>query len=132
MARSSRPLTHRPQRKLTDKQVKLLLTAYVHTDTTYAALSEQYGLGENAISRIVRNLSYLDVPGVADLRNRAQAKAAARYRKYSCAEILRGPDPSKVKIEVDPHSIESIDAAIVHLKAIRRELARRSRRLVAA
>ncbi len=106
-------LTHPKQRKLTIEQACFLLAEYVASEkTTYAALSKKYGVSEGAVSRIVRNFTYRDLPNVAHLREQAQKKAAARCAQYSTAKSVRVPDPRLTVIEVDCTSIESAYAAL--------------------
>jgi hypothetical protein len=119
MANPTRILTHRPQRKLTDEQVHSLLSAYVDTDTTYKALSEQYSVSQRTVSGIVSGLIYRDLLGVSGLRKKAQEKAATRSGKYSKAEALRVSDPTQSVIGYYCNSVASVDAAILHLQAVR-------------
>ena len=114
-----RILTHKSQRKLTNSQVRSLLTEYVETDTTYKALAERYGIAVHTVSQIVRGLSYRELSSIADLRKRAQEKAATRFARYSNAQAMRVPDPAQTVVEVDFNSVESIDAAILRLQAVR-------------
>jgi hypothetical protein len=119
MVNAVRILTHTSQRKLTNSQVRSLLIDYVETDITYKALSEKYGIAQKAISNIVGGLSYRDLPGIANLRKRAQEKASSRSAKYSTAEAVRVHDPTQTVIEVDFNSVASLDAAILRLQAVR-------------
>jgi hypothetical protein len=119
MVNPVRILTHKAQRKLTNEQAVSLLTEYVGTSTTYKALSEKYGIAQKAISNIVGGLSYRDLSGIANLRKRAQEKASSRSAKYSKAKAVRVHDPTQTVIEVDFNSVASVDAAILHLQAVR-------------
>jgi hypothetical protein len=119
MANSTRILTHKSQRKLTNEQVVSLLTEYAGTRTTYKAMSAKHGISQRAISSIVRGFSYRELPAIANLRKEAQEKAASLCGKYSNAEAAQVHDPTRTVVEVDANSVASVDAAILRLQAMR-------------
>jgi hypothetical protein len=123
MVNHVRPLTHKTQRKLTDEQVRSLLSDYVNSETTYyKALSEKFGIAQRTVGQIVRGLTYREVPGIAELRKKAQQKAGRRNATFCSAQALRVPDPSKDVIEVDRNSIKSINEAMLHLQSVLSQL----------
>jgi transcriptional regulator with XRE-family HTH domain len=115
----AKPRTRKTLRSLSNEQVRVLLTEYVETKITQAKLARKYGVSQSAISSVVRGTSYREVPGISDLRKKAQAKAAALSAKWTSEEAVRVPDPKNKVIEYDDNSIESIDAVILRLLARR-------------
>lgn len=119
-----RVMTTKRLRGLTPALAEAMLTDYLETGIGYRGLSAKYNVSQPLIVRFIQGSTYRDWnwPIIADLRLKAQAKAAARSALHSKALGVRVPAAALPYVSYNPRSVQSLDEAITQLATVRSSL----------
>jgi hypothetical protein len=110
-------MTRKNRRRFTDQEAYAILTDYVESSMGYRSMQRKWKITQPFLTDLISGKGHADAeyPDFAEMRRKAQAKAAERSLKRTRKVSLRFPDPTKTHFEIDMNSFKSVNGALVVL-----------------